>query len=401
MEEQTRHVAQCQKEGKLAADGIDHLKEKLKEETSSTKEHFEAQKKNTKEQIEEMRKQMQQQFIQKLAECQKEEKAAADRIEQLDEELKEETTSTKERIEAHKKNTDEQIEEMRKHMQQQFNQKLAECQKEEKAAADRIEQLNEKLKEETTSTKERIEAQKKNTAEQIQEMKKQMQHQFNSQLQQMQKDLKSFLHEQDTALQERVQKQMAELHDTVMQRTQTLLGNRIEKCQADISRNEKKTEQTDDQLRSLKELQTSTQAANERKLLDLQKEVVTAVQKNTAGIQKLKAEQDASQKSVSAEGHLNSFKSTEDKLCADLKAVKEGIDSIKNSVNGHATATLPWNPIQGPCSGMMTPPSPTPFWPTKSQPCSPISRVRTTGPLLRPSMSSLEQSLVPKNKVLT
>jgi len=333
LEEQTRHVTQCQKEGKLAADGIDLLKEKLKEETTSTREHFEAQKKNTAEQIEEMRKQM----------------------------------------------------------QQQFNQKLAECQKEEKAAADRIEQLNENLKEESTSRKEKIEAQKKNTAEQIEEMKKQMQQHFNSQLQQMQKDLKSFLHEQDTALQESVQKQMAELHDTVMQRTQTLLGNRIEKCQADVLRIEKKGEQTDDQLRSLKELQASTQAANERKLLDLQKEVVTAVQKNTAGIQKLKAEQDASQ-SVSAEGHLNSFKITEDKLCADLKAVKEGIDSIKNSVNGHATATLPWNPIQGPCSGMMTPPSPTPFWPTKSQPCSPISRVRTTGPLLRPSMSASRPS---------
>eukprot|EP00434_Breviolum_minutum_P034156 symbB.v1.2.030221.t1/scaffold3380.1/size79486/7 len=387
LEEQTRHVAQCQKEGKLAADGIDHLKEKLKEETTSTREHFQAQKKNTDEQIEEMRKQMQQQFNQKLAECQKEEKAAADRIEQL----KEEATSTKERIEAQKKNTAEQIEEMRRQMQQQFNQKLAECQKEEKAAADRIEQLNENLKEESTSRKERIEAQKKNTAEQIEEMKKQMQQHFNSQLQQMQKDLKSFLHEQDTALQESVQKQMAELHDTVMQRTQTLLGNRIEKCQADVLRIEKKGEQTDDQLRSLKELQASTQAANERKLLDLQKEVVTAVQKNAAGIQKLKAEQDASQ-SVSAEGHLNSFKSTEDKLCADLKAVKEGIDSIKNSVNGHATATLPWNPIQGPCSGMMTPPSPTPFWPTKSQPCSPISRVRTTGPLLRPSMSASRPS---------
>ena len=186
---------------------------------------------------------------------------------------------------------------------------------------------------------------------------------------------------------------MTELHETILQRTQALINNRVERCQADISRIEKRADQSDAELRSLKELQSATRSATEQKVVDLQKEVFAAVQKNSAEIQYLKVENNAGHKIE--EGQLTSLKSTEDKLCADLKAVKEGIDSIKNSVNsvnGHAAhaahVRLPW---PGAASGVMTPPSPTvSFWSTRSQPCSPVSGLRTTGPLLRPSTCGWE-----------
>lgn len=63
----------------------------------------------------------------------------------------------------------------------------------------------------------------------------------------------------------------------------------------------------------------------------------------------------------------------EDKLISDLKAVKEGIDSIKQSVNGKGT--------QSPPPEVMTPPQPMVWSSVVSRPCSPPR----SGPLLRPS----------------
>lgn len=337
-----------------------------------------------------------------LTECQIEERVAAEKIETLGEkiekmkeEIKEESNLTKEQFETQQRKATEELEQLKKHMQHQFNSQLAQqmaqvnselknCQKEEAAAADRLEKLGEKLKEEASATKERFAEENRKRIDQIEELKRQMQLQFNTQLQQMQRDLRSFLQEQDSTLQERVQKQMTELHETILQRTQALINSRTERCQADISRIEKRADQSDAELRSLKELQSATRCATEQKVVDLQKEVFAAVQKNSSEIQYLKVEQNAGHKIE--EGQFTSLKSTEDKLCADLKAVKEGIDSIKNSVNsvnGHA-ARLPWPGAMA--SGVMTPPSPTvSFWPTRSQPCSPVSGLRTTGPLLRPS----------------
>ena len=307
-----------------------------------------------------------------VTECQKGGKAAAENLERLAEKLKEESKFTKERFDTQQKKTAEGMEEVNKSIQQvnlqltqqmaQVNSELAKCQKEAMTAADRFEKLDERFKEETVSTKERFEAENHKRVEQIEEMKRHVQLQFNSQLQQMQRDLKSFLHEQDTALQERVQQQLAELHETILQRTQTLINNRVERCQADITRMEKKAEHTDAELRSLKELHTNSQT-----------EVLSAIQKNAADIQQVKSGKSGSGEKESTEkksGLNGEFNRSTDQLYADLKAVREGIDSIKNSVGvGH-----PW----------MMPPA-SPVW--QSRPCSPVR----TGPLLRPCNWALNE----------
>ena len=123
------------------------------------------------------------------------------------------------------------------------------------------------------------------------------------------------------------------------------------------------------------ELQISAQGAAEKAYLDLEKRVSQVA---------LELRRFRMEEQVKEEGPFTTLKSVEDKLSADLQAVKQGIDSIKNSVNGHGYPS--WSPMHQA--------APVPMWPTKSQPCSPVSEQRS-GPLIRPSMCTRSVTPLP------
>lgn len=263
---------------------------------------------------------------------------------------------------------------------QEVSGKVSECEKEEVAARSERGSLAEQLNRESELGKERLQLQEKSTKDQVDEVKTRIQQHVNAQLQQMQHDLQSFLRQQDTALQEQVQQQL-ESQEEALEKLQSTLLSRIERSQTETFRrtekNEQRAEQIEATLRSFQEVQASAQSAAGKRMLDLEKRLTSIA----VDLRSFKIEEHGKEEGPST------LKSVENKLSADLQAVKQGIDSIRNSVNavnGHGQS---WSPMGSP---------PVPLWPTKSQPCSPISEPRTAaGPLLRPMCSRVASPAPP------
>ena len=137
-------------------------------------------------------------------------------------------------------------------------------------------------------------------------------------------------------MQQRFQKEL-EAHAASIRQHQDALSGRLDKISADQVALSKVLQKTEKDVRACQEAHASFRDTSERRIGEF-----------SVDLQRVKVSQEAALAQQAAQ----------EKITSEIRSLKEGIDSIKHSVDGHEKFP--------------------------SRPCSPSGDVRSVGPLLRP-----------------